>query len=433
MQRTAHSVALQRYLQRHIEPDLPEPPAGAPHWQRALVIPAYREPPSLLRDLGRLPPGAGKLLVILVLNRPDSDPDTGANTALRNALKTLDGGGAARPVNHCTDLYLYDMEATGKLTPASQGVGLARKTGCDVALKWIHEGAISGDWIGSTDADALLPADYWGKLQGLPTATSAAVFPFHHVPGPDASCNEATMLYELRLHHYVLGLEFADSPYAYHTLGSCLAVRAESYARVRGFPKRAGGEDFYLLSKLAKTGPIARLAGPCIHLQSRYSERVPFGTGPAVAAISRESSPQAMPLFYHPGCFLALRAVLQSIPSAWQARNPDSWEQQLKAVLPPQLARAAIATLAALGIEKALQHCRSHGKSPEQFQRQFHQWFDAFRTLKFIHGMRDSGWPEQALHALTAIEPDLWPQSGPAANTAVQLCDRTLRHWGWTL
>ena len=82
----------------------------------------------------------------------------------------------------------------------------------------------------------------------------------------DQFCNTATALYELRLHHYVLGLEYAGSPYAYHTLGSCLAVKADAYAQVRGFPKRAGAEDFYLLNKLAKLGAMPRLQGRCIRI-----------------------------------------------------------------------------------------------------------------------------------------------------------------------
>ena len=59
----------------------------------------------------------------------------------------------------------------------------------------------------------------------------------------------------------MLGLGFAGSPYAYHSVGSTLAVRAEAYAIVRGVPKRAAGEDFYLLDKLAKVTPIRVLTG----------------------------------------------------------------------------------------------------------------------------------------------------------------------------
>ena len=50
--------------------------------------------------------------MILVLNRPDSDPDQTANTALRNAVAGLPASGAAqlRALNAGTDLYLHDME-----------------------------------------------------------------------------------------------------------------------------------------------------------------------------------------------------------------------------------------------------------------------------------------------------------------------------------
>ena len=35
--------------------------------------------------------------------------------------------------------------------------------------------------------------------------------------------------------------------------------------------------------------------------------------------------------------------------------------------------------------------------TPEELLRQFHRWFDGFRTLKLIHYLRDHGYPEQDL------------------------------------
>ena len=167
-------------------------------------------------------------------------------------------------LNEHTDLYLHDMENNGGPTPADLGVGLARKTGCDLALQWMHEGAISGavdlQYRCRCDAAARLLQ----QLEGITREAVAAVFPFLHVPGTAPAIDRATTLYELRLHQYVLGLEYAASPYAHHTLGSCLAVKADAYAQVRGFPKRAGAEDFYLLNKLAKLGAIARTQGQSI-------------------------------------------------------------------------------------------------------------------------------------------------------------------------
>ena len=265
------SVALIRYLERHIEPALPEPPANATGWRHVLVIPCYDEPPALLDRLQALPSTSGRVLVILVLNRPDSNGDAQVNRALREAIhartpaiSTATATSRLLPLDAGIDLLLHDVEVTGGPTPAALGVGLARKSGCDLALKWMHQGCIEQDWICSTDADAQLPADYFSRVEQLPQEAVAAVFPFLHRPGPDASCNAATVLYELRLHHYVLGLQYAHSPYAFHTLGSCLAAQADAYCKVRGFPRRAGGEDFYLLNKLAKLGAVIRGAGQCI-------------------------------------------------------------------------------------------------------------------------------------------------------------------------
>lgn len=434
---TRAGVALQRYLQRHLEAGLPDYRFTAPRWQQVLVVPAYRESPDVLERLAALPAGSGRTLVILVLNRPDSDTDPLANAALRGALGTRSsprGTQAAVPVhslNAHTDLYLHDLETVCGPTPAASGVGLARKTGCDVALQWMIAGGISGDWLCSTDADATLPPDYFAQLANTPPVAAAAVFPFRHVSGGEASCDAATALYELRLHHYVLGLEYAGSPYAYHTLGSCLAIRAGAYAQVRGFPKRAGGEDFYVLNKLAKVGAIARLRGGCIELQSRQSTRVPFGTGPAVQAIASAGQPDESALFYHPACFAALRAVLGCLPERALAPQQDFGQALLHGGLEPELARQSSQALDALGVEAALRHCRRHGKSAAQFQRQFHQWFDGFRTLKFIHALRDAGWAQQPLARLNTLTPQLWPAAACTPGDVEPLRVALRRHWGW--
>ena len=82
-------IAVRRYLERHIEPGLPEFSGQAGRWRHVLVIPAYREDPGLIQSLQSLRGGDYNLLVILVLNRPDSDPDDAANSALRSAALAL--------------------------------------------------------------------------------------------------------------------------------------------------------------------------------------------------------------------------------------------------------------------------------------------------------------------------------------------------------
>ena len=200
---------------------------------------------------------------------------------------------------------------------------------------------------------------------------------------------------------------------------------------MRGFPKRAGAEDFYLLNKLAKLGAMPRLQGRCIQLQTRYSTRVPFGTGPAVAAIAEAEQQTELPLFYHPQCFQALRAVLSVIAALQPSTSAELLPLLLAQGLGEALAQACCAQLDSMSLDAALAHCRRQGKSPEQFLRQFHQWFDAFRSLKFIHGIRDAGWPQQSLNALAALHPQLWPENA-GTPVAVESLHRAIhQHWGW--
>jgi hypothetical protein len=427
------SVALQRYLQRHTETGLPRHSFAQPHWLHVMVIPAYRESPALLETLTHMPEGSGRTLIILVLNRPDTDSDPQANAELRTALQCQPlpqaqrGSVPIQCLNEHTDLYLHDIDLLCGPTPAALGVGLARKTGCDLALQWMVAGGISGQWLCCTDADASVPQDYFKQLDSAAPDAVAAIFDFQHMPGEDQDCDTATALYELRLHHYVLGLEYAGSPYAYHTLGSCIAIRANAYVQVRGFPKRAGAEDFYILNKLAKIGPISKLSGQCIQLQSRHSSRVPFGTGPAVAAIIAAGRPEDVRIFDHPRCFEALRALLASLPELTQ--SPDAALAQLfvRQGLDATVAEQSDAALQGMEIRSGLAHCQQQSKSSAQFQRQFHQWFDAFRTLKFIHLIRDAGWEQQSLTQLDALQPNLWPAVMQPPYSLAQLRDGLLR------
>ena len=140
------------------------------------------------------------------------------------------------------------------------------------------------------------------------------------------SCRH-TQLYEYSLRYYVAGLSYAGSPYAFHTIGSTLAVNAVHYARVRGFPRRQAGEDFYLLNKLAKVGSVRQLSAETdcepIDIAARRSDRVPFGTGAAVGKLMELENPATEFLLYHPAVFGLLRGWLGSLPAFWQERSSD--------------------------------------------------------------------------------------------------------------
>ena len=404
-------------------------------WQQVLVIPVFNESTSLLDSLAQLSTDAGDVLVIMVLNRPESCTEGEINAPMRKALASLPKTVQLTPACHLATLAPHisvlciDLEVEHGATPNDKGVGLARKTGCDIALQWIMEGAIDTQWICSSDADALLPADYFSRLSAASGTCSAMLFPFIHSASGDPVNDEACLRYELRLHHYVLGLQYAGSPYAFHTLGSCIAVRATNYAQVRGFPIRAAAEDFYLLNKLAKTGPVTQATGDCIVLSSRPSSRVPFGTGPAIQSLVTSAQMADAELYYAPAVFDCLKAVLLSVKDLYD-ESALVTELLLAQGSNTTQAEQAATQLEAMGIVKALDHCRTQAGDVATFNRHFHQWFDGFRTLKFIHGLRDAGWKDMDLTALANSRSDFWP-GGIHSQELIQNRAAILANWQW--
>ena len=405
---------MKKYLQKYAEPEaaaldgLPDQAA----WQNVVVIPACNETAGLLRSP---PPCGGRSLMILVINEPENAAQnvSSSNRALAAAVQerfthqwqSAPGPGLSlwRDTLAERDLLLVDRFSDGRRLPARGGVGFARKIGADLALSLIHRQRINSGWIHCTDADVRLPETYFTRSNAIEDPASkysALIYPFSHSDDRDRSESSevimATHLYELSLRYYVAGMRFAHSPYAFHTIGSTMALSAVNYAKVRGFPKREAGEDFYLLNKLAKVGSVLELdAGTdteVIEIESRRSDRVPFGTGAAVNKITGLADPVSEFQFYDPAVFGLLKTWLLSLPAIWHSGSAvlvtrvfmdqpyDVQEYELQALL---------RSLQEIKTEQALEHAFRQSRSLDQFIRQMHTWFDAFRTLKLIHFLRD--------------------------------------------
>lgn len=377
-------MSVQQYLQRHAEEQSALTAGLSQQWQHVVCIPAMNEGDALPGLLERVA-DEKDVLLILVLNTPSN---AGAELLeatrfqaqeLKNQYRLLQS-----PAEHAALLelnqhgsHLLLIEAYG--LPQKEGVGLARKIACDIACQLIQEKKVLSPWIHNTDADVSLPVDYFSVNPDKNLA--AALYPFRHEPNPDPHMQLCLSLYEFSLHYYVAALDWAGSPYAYHSIGSTLLISHRHYALARGFPKRAGGEDFYLLNKLAKTGPVRNLQAPVLHLSGRNSDRVPFGTGPAITRISKLEDPLEDYQYYHPRCFLYLRLWLHAIPQIWEKQSLSSLASH----------QYLLDALRSIGMEDALQHARQQSRSRKTFERHIHNWFDAFRTLKLVHRLRDGG------------------------------------------
>ena len=337
-------------------------------YQYVLSIPVFDEDENFLERV--LPSDVNDLLVIVVVNAPDGLART--DPAVVRTRSCLDLGGALHRGRN-VDVTIVDRVT--EPIPARQGVGLARKIGADLALRYISEGRVDTPVIFSTDADVTLPPGYF---QAPEKPAAAWVFPYTHT-SDDVDLARRALAYELAMRYYVDRLEYAGSPFAYHALGSCLALDATAYAQVRGFPRRNAAEDFYVLNKLAKIGGIRRLTEPVIEIEARLSTRVPFGTGPALAKIPSET---ASLLGYAGATF----DVLKSFHAAIARGDASTFEDPI-----PHL-------LDAIGYAK-------FGRATSG-QRAFHTWFDAFKTLKFVHAARNLFPDAPLLETLKALYPN---------------------------
>ena len=363
---------MHHYLARYTQPEaaIARDLDGDQH-ANVLVIPCYDEPVDFLDAV--LPDDANDLLVIVVVNAPDDAPRAARSRTLR-LLETLRAG-AATPLSivpfardRNVDLLVVDRVTDDRLIPRRQGVGLARKIGADCALALIAADKILSDWIYGSDADVTLPARY---LTTTLPESGAALFPFRH-QSSDIALHARAELYELHLRYYVNRLASAGSPYAFHTLGSTMAVHANAYAKVRGYPRRNAGEDFYLLNKLAKVDGVRSLPAPEITIQARVSHRVPFGTGPALAKIPDQA--MSYPSYAAPS-FEMLAEVLRGIATVVTGA-PWSASARTDAVLRE------------LGFFEALHNAEQQHRRADTLRKALHQWFDGFRTLRFIHECR---------------------------------------------
>jgi hypothetical protein len=368
--------------------------------EHVLVIPAYQENSVFIERFLASALVSKPVLLVLVVNEPKTKVKK-VNTDTAVAVENNQQKQLYQYAVSCGKIFwqyenltlvktlhsqawILVIDRFTQAIDSEQGVGLARKIGCDLSAYLMSIDRIKQPWICSSDADAYLPNDYFSTLATRRKNTVVCCFNFQH-SCEDKTIHQANFLYETALRYYVAGLRYAHSPYAFFTIGSILVFKAEAYIQARGFPKRSAGEDFYLLNKLAKLGEVEFIADVVIKLEARVSERVPFGTGPAVQKILDLQSSEHDYCYYHPNIFIELKNTLLSFSTLWQHRNNLMlWQKSLSA--PAHLA------LTELCFESFIQ--KQKNSNEKQFNKQLIVWFDAFKTLKFIHSMRANYYPD---------------------------------------
>jgi glycosyltransferase involved in cell wall biosynthesis len=264
------------------------------------------------------------------------------------------------------------------------GVGLARKIGMDEAVRRFaaidcHNGVIS-----CYDADASCEPNYLVELEKHfkenPKSPACSIHFEHPISGEEFSPEiyNGIMQYELHLRYYKNGLADANLPFAFHTIGSSMAVRSNAYQKQNGMNKRKAGEDFYFLQKLIPLGNFTELKTTKIIPSPRVSDRVPFGTGKAMQSWLNDAQEEL--LSYHPKSFIELRLFAAAVPKLYEDIN--------------EIPATIQAFLETIDFEENLINIKKNSKSAAHFSEVFFKWFNAFKVLKFMHFSRDQFFPD---------------------------------------
>jgi glycosyltransferase involved in cell wall biosynthesis len=344
-----------------------------------VVVPSFDEPEviTLLDSLASCKRPGCSVEVIIVVNSPLHADEI----SLKNNLETV---GKAEIWKKKADpffrLYLINIE---KPAIKGWGVGLARKTGMDEALRRFDKTGNDEGVIACLDADCTIEKNYFiaieKELLRRPERKACSIYFEHPVTGADhlPEIFSAAIQYEMHLRYYLQALRYAGFPYVYHTVGSTLAVKAMSYMKAGGMNRRQAGEDFYFVQKLLAAGGYFSLNYTTVFPSPRISKRVPFGTGAAIGKMV--GSGEKTLLTYNPGAFEDLRSFFLLHEKFYSPEN----------IKPEELYMSLPASIRSFtGFEEwenRLQEIRSNTSGLPSFKKRFFEWFNMFRVVKYLN------------------------------------------------
>lgn len=353
-------------------------------YKTVVVIPAIKEfdnIPRLIKSINKNDEEALKnSLLLFVINNSDKSPVE----VIEDNTKSLDLLKKYKQEQTNLNIDFIDAFSTGNELPSKNaGVGLARKVGMDQALLYFDY-SLSGNGIVCLDADCEVSSNYLTEIQKhFDNNFKTAVVKYEHRLDNDAIIN-----YEIFLRYYVLGLMFAESPYAYHSIGSCMVVEPFTYVKIGGMNKKKAGEDFYFLEKAAKVTEVNSINTTTVFPSSRKSWRVPFGTGQRISRFYENVKNEYV--LYNPSSFVVLKEFLKLYFD--ENNSPETILSKSETI-----SISLYNFLIENDFLNSLIRIYENAKTREQLYHQKKLWFDAFKTLKLIHHLRDNGFPEETM------------------------------------
>jgi hypothetical protein len=354
-----------------------------------VVVPSYDEPDivKLIDSLALCDKPNCDTEVIVVVNAPaDASIKSLENNKL--TVKSLE----TWRNNHTCFFKLFILEIDpGQIK--DWGVGLARKTGMDEAVRRFNSVNRPDGVIMSLDADCTVDTSYftaiYEELLNRKDRSACSVYFEHTLSGNEFSDinYRSVALYELHLRYYFQALAYTGFPYVHHTVGSVIAVKALQYIKAGGMNRRKAGEDFYFIQKLVPSGGYFNLNSTTVRPSPRCSRRVPFGTG---ATISRlyETGCDTL-LTYNRQAFCELKEFFDHVDEFYSC--PRTGLEGVFHVLPDGIKSF-------LSVDewiKKIPEIQQNTSGLSSFRKRFFSWFNMFKVVKYLNHIHESYFPKR--------------------------------------
>ena len=271
------------------------------------------------------------------------------------------------------------------IKPKIAGVGTARKLGMDEAVYRFYDTGNAKGIIACLDADCTVAGNYLTALEAHfrdnPDTSGCTIYFEHPLSGSfPPKIYEAILDFELYLRYYKNAFLWCGFPYAYHTIGSVMAVPCDVYQKVGGMNKQKAGEDFYFLQKVIFQGNFTELNDTCVYPSPRKSLRVPFGTGQAVTDFIENEESTLM--VFNPAAYQDFKAFIDQIPKIFDNQNHPS-------KIIEHIPESIRSFLAGYDFNYYMRESLANAGDKPTFINRFFHWFNAFMALKYLHFARD--------------------------------------------
>lgn len=366
----------QKYIQKHPVYDKYALPVNF-NYGIVVVIPCYDEPNvlSTLESLQQCTPSTHPVAVVVVVNSGETAQES-VILRNRNTYNELIDFAAKQNEAHLS----FHPLLCENLPRKHAGVGLARKIGMEWAVRGFLQAKNRHGIILSLDADCTVSDNYLSAVEAhfLSTRSTCCVLNFSHRISDDSlPLKHAIQQYEDYLRYYRNALKFTGFPYYYHTIGSAFAVTADAYVRAGGIGRQQGGEDFYFLQKIFQLGKTKELEDVFVYPEARFSERIPFGTGPALEKIV--AAPDGVLRVYSPQSFRYLKEFFD-VRKCFFKQPEDKIMDLIE-----HLHISVQHFLKENKLLSAIVDCNNNSATITTFQKRFFHHFNAFVIIKYMN------------------------------------------------